>query len=805
MSRPMWIIRSSHPWAISAPARTASGQSARKPVPHTAPQHLAASLAALVTLAFAALTFAPVASAATWTSIGPAPSVSVTQFFAGRMSAIAVSRTDPNRYFVSGADGGVWRTTNGGASWTALTDQLPTSAVGALALDPSDENVLYVGTGENNYAQHSRYGLGLYKTTDGGETWSVLAAETFAGRSFARILVHPSQPLTLYAAICRAGGFPELAAAKNHPLATGPVGVFRSLDGGVTWMQLLNGLPNMSATDLAFQPDNPAILYAGIGHIFGDPTNGIYKSTDGGESWTRLGGGLPTANLGRISFALAPSQPLRIYTLIARNCTSSGANGGNLAGLRSDDGGVTWTNLPSPTIRSSQATYGWYNSLVTVDPANPDRVFFGGVPLIRSNDAGVTWATVTPPHVDLHEAAWDSAGRLIVTDDGGIHRTVTLGASWEALNNGLTTLQYYAGLSNHPSDPNFNLGGLQDNGTVLRAAPAPLWGQVMGGDGGPTLWDSADSRRMFVCLQGTGNIFRSTDFATSFNAVNPGISTTDRNAFHSPFVFNTANPQRMLYATFRVYRSLNGGSSWSAFSGDLTGGGQAAVRALAMAASDANIVYAVTNDHRFLRSDNGGANFMLLLTDAFGWPRVTRELFIHPTQPLTVYLAGGYFGGPKLRKTTDGGASWTTRDAGLPDIPANVVTVDVRGARPVLYIGLDNGVYRSIDDGATWHRYGTNLPVAAVIDLILEPARNRLTAATQGRSVWTIPIAIPADFNGDGAIDFNDIDALVLALANPQLYALTYGGQDADLVGDLDGDNILTFDDIDEFIGLLSG
>ncbi|MCH7527463.1 MAG: hypothetical protein IID39_08505, partial [Planctomycetes bacterium] len=175
-------------------------------------------------------------SGAEWRSLGPAPITSGP--YSGRLAAVVCSPTDANRYFVGAADGGVWRTDDGGASWTPLTDLLPRCAIGALALDPLDENTIYAGSGEANFANHSRYGVGLYKSTDGGESWFVLAADAFSGRAFSRIVVDPVNSETLYAAITHAGGFPEMVAARGHPQADGPLGVFKSTDGGVNWTHL---------------------------------------------------------------------------------------------------------------------------------------------------------------------------------------------------------------------------------------------------------------------------------------------------------------------------------------------------------------------------------------------------------------------------------------------------------------------------------------------------------------------------------------------------------------------------------------
>jgi photosystem II stability/assembly factor-like uncharacterized protein len=272
---------------------------------------------------------------------------------AGRVSAIATHPTNASLFFVAGADGGVWRTADDGATWTPLTDQLPTTAMGSLAVDPLTPTTIYVGTGEANFANHSRYGLGVYKSTDNGDSWAVLGASTFSGRCISRIVINPTNTSRLYASVTHAGGFPELAAAKSHPLANGPRGVFRSDDGGQTWTQLLSGLPNQDATDLAIDQTNPQVLYAAIGRVFGAPENGIYKTTDGGNTWSRLAGGLPTANIGRIALDVAPTNGQRLFALLVHSADAAGGGASTLGVYRSDNGGTIWSSLNAGSFQSS--------------------------------------------------------------------------------------------------------------------------------------------------------------------------------------------------------------------------------------------------------------------------------------------------------------------------------------------------------------------------------------------------------------------------------------------------------------------
>ena len=672
----------------------------------------------------------PTASAIRWVELGPAPIAGAV--YAGRISAVVCSPSDPDRYYVAGADGGVWRTRDGGTSWTALTDRMPTTSIGALALDPSDENVLYAGTGEANYANHSRYGLGIFKSVNGGDDWVHLAQDTFGGRCISRIAIHPTLGDILYASVTRAGGFPNGVAAKGHPDAQGDVGVFKSLDGGVSWARLTN-LPNVDTHDVLLDPVDPTVLYAAVGDIFGLADNGIYKSSDSGASWIKLTSGLPTGGaIGRLNIAVAPSDRSRLYALVSNPSGSTGGGASTQGTYRSDDAGATWSSLPA---LGSVGSFGWYYSLVSVAPTNPDRVFMGGLTLKRSLDGGASFSTVTPPHVDLHAAAFDAANRLVVGDDGGVHRTTNLGNNWTSHNTGLGTIQFYAGLSRHPTNDLIVFGGTQDNGTNRRTTDDKQWTQVFGGDGGWTQIDPSDPQRVFVEFQGSGNLYRSLNGGDSFSFSGSGISGSDRNCFLPPYLIDPQDPSRMLYGTYRIYRSLDGGSTWNVLSGDITTG-TGAIRSLAMAPSDPDVIYAATNDGLVQVSLDGGQTFQQRLSGNPGWPRTTREIFVHPQEPLTAWLAVASFGTEQILRTTDGGQNWIAIDQALPDVPVNVVAVRP-GPPDELFAGTDTGLLHSADGGLSWQRYGRDAPRAPVIDIRLRDD-GRLLVATQGRGAWEV-------------------------------------------------------------------
>lgn len=681
-------------------------------------------------------------NAVDWTEFGPAPIDSDSDLYTGRISAVAPSSTDANRLYVAGASGGVWRTTDGGANWTPLTDQLPTCAIGALATPQDNDQIIYAGSGEANYANHSLYGLGLFKSTDSGDTWSVLAANVFAGRTFSRIIVSHADSNVVFAAIGSPGGFSPIAnAGKGHPLESGPLGIFRSTDAGASWTHLTNGIPAVAATDLAQDPADADTLYAAIGHIFGNAGNGVYKSVDGGDSWVKLAGGLP-ANPGRISVAVAPSMPQRLYALVTlpSDATGGGASTDNV--YRSDNGGATWT----PTHPGNfQATYGWFLSTVVVHPSDPDLFLVGGLSLLRSSNGGSIYDDVTPPHVDIHALAYDAAGRLICGDDGGVHRSQDNGNSWIDLNTGLGIVQFYPGLSLHPTNPDFVLGGTQDNGTNLRVS-ALDWVHRLGGDGGYTALHPANPSSMFAEFQGTGNLYRSLNGGASFSLARTGIVLSDRNCFVPPVTYSPSSSTTLLYGTHRVYRSTNNGTNWSPISGDLTGGSPAAIRGLIIAPSNAQTVYASTNDGRVLVSTDGGVNFTLSLTGISGWPRVKREMAVDPINDALAYLAVARFGTNQVLRTQNKGGSWSPIDGDLPNVPVNTVAGHRFDGQPLVFAGTDAGVYLTCNGGTNWDKVGDELPHAPVMDLIVDSAHDRLVAGTLGRGVWTVSLPDETSF-----------------------------------------------------------
>ena len=698
---------------------------------------MSARAAAPVLFVLGALAFGASASAQRWQELGPAPVLG--SGFTGRVAGLALSRSNPNVYFAASASGGVWKSLDGGESWSPRTDSLPTTALGALALDPRNEMIVYAGSGEANYAYHSLYGAGLYKSTDGGRSFRVLAAKNFEGQAFSRLVVGPDG--TLWAAVSRAGGTAEgFEGARQHPRRNAPMGLFQSTNGGLTWRLVRSGLPPLPAVDVDLDPRDPDRIFVVVSDVFGDAGNGVYLSTDGGRSFREVLG-VDGSTLGRIAVAIAPSDPDFVYAIASRP-TGRETTGGFLpegdvtrALFASTDGGRTWSASNPGNFMGDQ---GVYDLAIAVSPDDPRTIYLGGVQMLRSTDGGATFANVTPPHVDIHDLAFDAAHRLVASTDGGVFRSDDLGLSWETLNGELGAVQYYAGLAVSEADPEFIAVGSQDNGTHVRRAGG-IWDEVFGGDGG---WVAArpDNADVFVVqLQGTATLFLTTDGGLSFQGLGQGIDPNDRTAFQAPVLFDPGAPvgDVLFYATQRLYISDGASPGFRPISGDLTSGPPWAIRSLAVSLTDAGTLYAVTNEGDVLVSSDRGATWARVLSGIAGWPRIMRQVAIDPADANVAAVVDGGFGGARVLLTRNHGLAWSEIGRRLPDLPIFAVAIHRAGNQRQIFVGTDRGVYASANDGATWKLYGVGLPNAPVHDVVVDAAHGRLVVATLGRGVWS--------------------------------------------------------------------
>ena len=718
-----------------------------------------------------------------WINIGPAPILGA-RAWSGRVRSIAVDPGDNSHWLIGAVQGGVWETRDSGTTWIPRTDDQASLAIGAIALAPSDARIIYVGTGEPLWSNASYAGQGVLKSTDAGATWELLATATFAGTSFSDLAVHPTEPRIVVGTTTRgaAGRFatifpPESAAAS-------PRGVFKSVDGGVTWSQRLNG----DATNVEVDPANFSRQYAGIGETIGSPRNGVYRSTDAGDTWLLVDGPWSTTpgRVGRIELALAPAQPNVLYVSIQD--TLDGV--GNLLGLyRTANAWAAtpvWIQIPTGATDDGSGKYGYcgwggyvkgqcfYDHTILVDPTNPNILYAGGVPLWRFD--GTTWTEISKTadaqrgiHVDQQALAW-AGNRLIVGNDGGVWSTTDDGGTWSDHNTNLAITQFYKGAL-HPTNPNFALAGSQDNG-YEKWTGADAWSLVgIGGDGMDMAVSSSQPATRWAIVDYSLTIFQAvvgrSGRVTLFSA-GSGIDLTNA-AFVSRIERCPANEDVFIAGTDNLWKStdffsapLAPGPHWSAngpemgdcasASAELTGDfGTSAgcITALAFAASDTTCsTYAfATGDGRLRRTRDGGSTWDDLDASNAVPDRFVTDLAFAPTDANILYttLSGFDEGTPghpgHVFKTTNALAAapaWS--DVSPPaDQPQNAIAVDPVDPQ-LVYVGADTGVWKSSNGAGTWVHMGpeSGMPNVAVFDVQIHPTVRRPFAFTYGRGAFVI-------------------------------------------------------------------
>jgi photosystem II stability/assembly factor-like uncharacterized protein len=767
-----------------------------------------------------------------WTSIGPQPvtnSAGGTNFgnpsATGRVTAIAVDPTTTNMssqvIYLGAATGGVWKSTDGGNSWNTIFDQNNSLAIGGIAIAPGagNNNIIYVGTGELNFSGDSYYGAGVYKSTDGGNTWSQqcggasvnFCAPTFSGAFqgggffVGAIAVNPTNPNIALASVRNAGN-----AAVS--------GIYRTTDGGANW-NLLASASGAAGNSIIWNPSDSTIVYATLGERGTAAKFGVYKSTDSGVTFTRLtgngatGNNLPTTNLGRHEMAVAPSNGNIVYVAINDEPTS-----GLLGLAKSTDGGATWSftapsTLPSlPNFCSGQC---WYDVALAVLPTDPNTLIVGGSAFtnnsstdFRSSDGGVTWTDITTgssavrPHVDTHAltfAATTSGFRLYTGNDGGVWFTDNPTASpvtWEAGNNAnLTITQFYPGHAIHPSDENISYGGTQDNGTE-KYSGIPAWDHVACGDGAWAAIDPNIPTTVYTNCQNIAILRSALDGAAPswVSITNELANSGDRSLFISPLVHDPIQSGLLYFGTFRVWQSTNYGNDWTPISPDLTTSNTNEVTSVSVAPSNNNVVYATTTDGQVWRTTNANAGSAATWTNLTASPLPNRYATMVRTDHASAdiaYLSYSGFSGfvdsvGHVFKTTNGGATWSDisgNGAGaLPNSPVNDIAVVHYGA-PInfdaVFIATDVGVFECPDPTSatpctTWSPVGTGLPKVPVVGLAFRQASATIRAITHGRGVWVI--ATPG-INTAGVLLLTSITPSSRASASGA-FTMTFEGND---------------------------
>ncbi len=719
---------------------------------------------------------------ASWSPIGPAPIVSGGSRFSGRVIAIAVHPTNADIVYVGAAQGGLYRSTNGGVSWTALMDGAQSLAIGAIAIAPTNPEIVYIGTGEPNFSLDSFFGVGVYRIDNASTTANLSGplnkdsgnVDVFTGRGIGEIIVNPTDANTIFVATTSGQG--GIGGTANNVLPSR--GVYRSTNATTanpTFTKLtgLAGNVNASVRDLAIDPNNANILLAGV--VAAGPTGGIYRSIDALAP-------TPTFTQTQSYVGTSTSELTTEFAAIhpAGNADSTFyAATGNLGGrvLRSNDGGATWAQQVDNNFCTPQC---FYDIAVAVDPTNAERVYLGGAPALIAafSTTGGTAFTEggSGVHVDTQVLAVAPSNPAVVYlgTDGGIYRSTNSGASYAHLNTAQFFATQFMGLSVHPTDPNFTIGGTQDNGTNFYDPAASGWTRVDGGDGGYTVIDqnavdTTNVRMYHTYFSQTNNVVGYATRATtsagwSFrgcNGVTPanGITCTDPVLFYAPLESGPGNPNSIYYGTDRLYRSVDTGLNHTVVSQAFG----TPLSAIGISPQNDNI--------RIVGQSNGGL-FGTITGSATldNWDpsnQVTNGFIartvIDPNNVSIAYVTVSNFGVANVFKTTNlstGTPTWTNISGTIPSVPVSAFVVDPANSNN-LYAGTDIGVYASIDAGATWQPFGTGLPRVAVFDMaIASGSPRKLRVATHGKGMYEIPLASTQtsgfiDFDGDGKTDLS--------------------------------------------------
>ncbi len=686
-----------------------------------------------------------------WRCIGP--------FRGGRTVGAAGIPSQPNVFFMGVNNGGVWKTTDAGRTWVSLFDDQPTQSVGAIALAPSNPDVIYVGSGEGLQRPDLSTGDGIYKTIDGGKSWRHLGLRD--GQQIGALVVDPGNPDRVFAAVL------------GHPYGPNSErGVFRSTDGGQNWEKVLYRDENTGAIGLAFDPKNPQILYADlwaarqapweVGASFQAPGSGLYKSTDGGTTWKPLTSGLPTIaeGLGRIGIAVAPSDPSRLYAQV----DADAAHGGT---YRSDDAGATWRR-----VNSENRIWGRGGDFaeVKVDPKNPDVIYAANTSTYRSTDGGRTFTAIKgAPGGDDYHTIWinpDHPEILFLAADQGATISVNGGKTWSSWYN-QPTAQFYHVITDNQF-PYRVYGGQQESGSAGVASRSDdgsihfgNWHPVGVEEYGYVAPDPLDPNIIYG-----GKISRHDRRTGDTADISPApIRGKYRFVRTMPVLFSPLDPHTLYLGSNVLFATRDGGNSWSVLSPDLTradwampesvgvfapadpekGKHRGVIYTIAPSPKEAGRIWVGTDDGLMHVTADGGKTWKDVTPKALTpWSKVSLMEASH-TDPAVAYAAVNRFRlddlRPHIYRTRDGGASWQEIVKGIPgNEVVNAVREDPE-RRGLLFAATERGVYVSFDDGDEWQSIRSNLPATSVRDLVVHG--DDLVVGTHGRSFWILDDITP--------------------------------------------------------------
>ncbi len=682
-------------------------------------------------------------------------------FRGGRSAAVAGSYKNKNTFFMGATGGGVWKTSDGGSNWKNISDKYFGSTIGAVAVAPSDESIIYVGEGENTYRGNVSEGIGgMWKTNDGGRTWKNLGLKD--ARHILRIIIHPKNADIVWVAV---GG--HLFGPNEER------GIYKTTDGGITWKKILYINNQTGASDLVMEPNNTNVLYAGMWRVLRTPYSlesggqgsGLFKSIDGGETWQNISAkkGLPKGIWGIVGVAVAASNPDKVYAIIENE------KGGLYV---SNDGGESFTLASSDNNIRQRA---WYYSKVFVDPKNENTVYCPNVGFMRSKDGGKTFQSVSTPHGDHHDLWIDpeDANRMIVADDGGAQVSFDAGNNWSTYLN-QPTVQIYR-VSTDNSFPYRILGAQQDNSTI-RIKSRTYGGAITDKDWEPTAgaesgYVVADPLNTDIVYGGNyGGYLSRLNHKTGENRAisvwpdNPMGAGADvqryRFQWNFPIFFSPHNPKKLYCAGNVLFSTENEGQTWKALGGDLTRNekNKQASSGGPITQDNTSVEYyctiftgcesALEKDVLWTGSDDGLIN--VSKNGGETWENVTPKnapkyimwncVETDPFTKGTAYFVGTAYKSddftPYIFKTEDYGKTWQLITSGINNLHFTRCLRADKVRPGLLYAGTEYGMYMSMNGGKSWSKFQLNLPIVPITDLTIK--ENDLIVATQGRGFYVI-------------------------------------------------------------------
>jgi photosystem II stability/assembly factor-like uncharacterized protein len=662
----------------------------------------------------------------------------------GRITCVAIDKTSPQTMYIGTPAGGIYKTTNAGTSWTHLFKNEVTLSIGSLAIDPNNNQVIYAGTGDNAMSSFTYLGRGIYKSTNGGATWSNIGLENTG--VITKILINPLNTQEMYATAM--GNIYSLNSNK---------GLYKSIDGGTTWTNVLFLSNQCGVMDLVMDLSHPDTLFATGMHryrtsqssvTYGQKTK-IYRSYNGGATWDTMSNGLPVEPNCRINLAMSQNNPNLIY---ASYCDTT-LNYGGL--YKTTNSGNTWSFV-SQDPDLEMGGFGWYFGGIRLDPNNDNILYWMGIDLYKSTNGGATWSLNASPwynydvHADKHDLQFINSNEAVLATDGGLYKTTTGGGqntnSWTYISQ-LPITQFYE-VGYNPFDTASYYGGAQDNGTETGSALGGLsnWVRYFGGDGFQPAFDSLDPAIMYAETQ-NGNIYVTTSGGSNWDPLTSSFSSIERCNWNMPYLLSKHNYQYLYTGSYRVLMNTTGVlDSWSPISPDLTDGTNNihhTISTLDESKLVPNLLYAGTSDARIWVTQNGGSSWTQINS---GMPqRNVSSIKASPNHSNAVFV--GYWGyrdndtNAYIYYSSNYGATWTNiASASLPNFAINDIWIKPDGTDSSLLVANDGGVYATQNRGLTWVRVGNNMPIIPVYDIEYNPKLKKIFVGTFAMSIQSMPI-----------------------------------------------------------------